>query len=405
MILRDRASGTAWAHSGVMGPSVRQKQGMVYDSQRRAMVMFGGEGVNSSDAGETWELGAAGWRLRQTAQPWVGGTQSVAYDSGRGVTVYVDGALSFPVGNQKCVVRELGPDGWTVRPVGTGPAPSVREGHAVAYDAARGVTVLFGGCTTLTTCFDDTWEWDGAAWTQRSVPGPTARQWHMMAYDSVRHVVVLVGGEGSESGYDTWEWNGIAWTRRDVPGPGYSYKCPMAFDPGRGVTVLYGLTGTTWEWNGVVWSSHAAAGPGQRGGGAMAYDPVRQAVVLFGSGVGPMGYDNRAWAWDGTAWTVIPAVGPDGRANAGMVYDARLGGVRVLGGGQGAVAILDAWTLRTCGGACRADFDCSGALTGQDVWDFVGAWFAGEARADYDGIGGVTITDIFAFLGEWLAGC
>src|SRR5437762_219891 len=79
-----------------------------------------------------------------------------------------------------------------------------REGHALAYASARGVTVLFGGCCVL----GDTWEWDGTTWTQRSpAASPPARSYHALAYDAGHAVTVLFGGlgnGGSDFG-DTWE--------------------------------------------------------------------------------------------------------------------------------------------------------------------------------------------------------
>jgi len=71
----------------------------------------------------------------------------------------------------------------------------------MAYDSARGVTVLFGGDR------DDgkTWEWDGASWTERNITGPSPRWEHAMVYDSARRVSVLFGGGlGPEKG-DTWD--------------------------------------------------------------------------------------------------------------------------------------------------------------------------------------------------------
>src|SRR4051812_27020856 len=38
-----------------------------------------------------------------------------------------------------------------------------RSEHTMVYDAARGVTVLFGGSTG--TSSGETWEWNGSAWT------------------------------------------------------------------------------------------------------------------------------------------------------------------------------------------------------------------------------------------------
>ena len=51
--------------------------------------------------------------------------------------------------------------------------------HAVAYDTARGVTVLFGGDDD--DALADTWEWDGERWTHRPVSGPSVRNGHAMA--------------------------------------------------------------------------------------------------------------------------------------------------------------------------------------------------------------------------------
>jgi hypothetical protein len=54
---------------------------------------------------------------------------------------------------------------------------------------------------------------------------------------------------------------------------------------------------------------------------------------------------------------------------------------------------------------CPADFDRSGSLGVQDIFDYLNAWFAGDARADFDGVGGLSVQDIFAFLNAWFAGC
>src|SRR5215510_1708725 len=70
--------------------------------------------------------------------------------------------------------------GWVQR------YPGSRQDHATAYDSARGVTVLFGGYGDGPWGGDETWEWDGNAWTQRVVSGPSRRSWHAMAYDSAR---------------------------------------------------------------------------------------------------------------------------------------------------------------------------------------------------------------------------
>ena len=92
-----------------------------------------------------------------------------------------------------------------------------RSGCALAYDEGRQVVVLFGGDGTQTR-LGDTWEYDGAGWTQvQTGPGPSARYWHAMAYDSNRRVVVLFGGTASGDLGDTWEYDGKTWKQVGTP--------------------------------------------------------------------------------------------------------------------------------------------------------------------------------------------
>ncbi len=59
----------------------------------------------------------------------------------------------------------------------------------------------------------------------------------------------------------------------------------------------------------------------------------------------------------------------------------------------------------TTGSPCPADFNRSGTLSAQDIFDFLGAWFALDPRADFNGVNGQNAQDIFDFLGAWFAGC
>ncbi len=54
---------------------------------------------------------------------------------------------------------------------------------------------------------------------------------------------------------------------------------------------------------------------------------------------------------------------------------------------------------------CAADYNCTGGLTAQDIFDFLSSWFAGEPRADFNGDTHLNPGDIFSFLGAWFAGC
>jgi hypothetical protein len=56
-------------------------------------------------------------------------------------------------------------------------------------------------------------------------------------------------------------------------------------------------------------------------------------------------------------------------------------------------------------GGCLADFNNSGAVTVQDIFDFLAAYFTSAPAADINGSGAVTVQDIFDFLALYFAGC
>lgn len=47
---------------------------------------------------------------------------------------------------------------------------------------------------------------------------------------------------------------------------------------------------------------------------------------------------------------------------------------------------------------CPADFNLSGAVTVQDLFDFLGGFFAGDREADFNGEGGISVQDLFDYL-------
>ncbi|MCC6321063.1 MAG: hypothetical protein IT438_06450 [Phycisphaerales bacterium] len=51
-----------------------------------------------------------------------------------------------------------------------------------------------------------------------------------------------------------------------------------------------------------------------------------------------------------------------------------------------------------------ADVNNSGSVTVQDIFDFLGFYFAGDLRADVNHSGSVSVQDIFDFLGMYF-GC
>lgn len=55
--------------------------------------------------------------------------------------------------------------------------------------------------------------------------------------------------------------------------------------------------------------------------------------------------------------------------------------------------------------ACPADFNRTGAITVQDIFDYLTAMFGGLPGGDFNGSGEVTVQDVFDFLAAFMMGC
>jgi hypothetical protein len=235
-------------------------------------------------------------------------------------------------------------------------SPPGRQGAAMAYDAANGTVVLFGGDGNKAT-LGGTWTWNGTTWTlQHPATSPPARENAAMAYDAATGTVVLFGGAGFGIYGDTWTWNGTTWTQQHPatsPSPRQvGQGGTMAYDAATGTVVLFGgfgrdnhALGDTWTWDGTTWTrQHPATHPPDRYVAAMAYDAATSTVVLFG-GEGSRALFGDTWTWDGTTWTrQHPATSPPGRQDAEMAYDQATGTVVLFGGYNGRKRFLrDTW--------------------------------------------------------------
>jgi hypothetical protein len=70
--------------------------------------------------------------------------------------------------------------------------------------------------------------------------------------------------------------------------------------------------------------------------------------------------------------------------------------------GTEVVVPASAWTRSV---PCAPDYNGTGGLTVQDIFDFLNGWFAGAAAADFNRDGVIAVQDIFDFLNAWFAGC
>ncbi|MCA8977533.1 MAG: hypothetical protein KDC98_22610 [Planctomycetes bacterium] len=210
-------SGTAWSQlTTTHAPSRRFRYGMVFDSVRNRVVLFGGR-ATLGDVNDTWEFDGTDWAERVTA------TQ-----------------------------------------------PPKREDMVLEFDADVATTVLFGGYDYDTsTLLGDTWEYRGTDWVQVPTTGPSPRYRCAAAYDSTRKRVLFYGGwDGSAYNTQTYEYTGSSW-ELVLAGPGSANSTEMyvAFDPARDVTVTFGGVGAqfsdeTWEFGGDTTAFFGAFGTG-----------------------------------------------------------------------------------------------------------------------------------------------
>lgn len=259
--------GTSWTNlHPKRRPPARERHGMAGVQGR--VVLFGGR-TAAETLEDTWEFDGSDWVQRFPP----------LHPTGTGSR---NGAFAMAgVGNK--VVWFGGPDNETWEWAGEtwvnktpSRSPPQRRGAAMA---ARGSNVvLFGGATDRgppnfgDRYLGDTWEWDGATWTELSPPSSPSPRASSAA--SLGATVLLQGGVGDGAGGtgggggggspppapvgldDTWSWDGTTWTRLEPQARPAAGGFSMAALGQRAVVVG---RGKEWVWTGQDWSQRGRA--------------------------------------------------------------------------------------------------------------------------------------------------
>jgi hypothetical protein len=300
---------TGWADrantSTLSWPPAGHSGAMVFDVGRGKVMMFGG-GTTPGNATWEWDGAFGAWELRQQMsgeRPSRRFGHAMAYDAARGKVVLHGGIDETGGSSNETWEWDGTTETWTKK--NAGPTPS-RWGHAMAFHAAMNRVVMFGGSYRHPTLGDgdlfDIWEYDGAAdtWVNKTYPlppsWPRARRGHAMAFDDARMVTVMFGGEVQALGgatADLWEWDSTTnqWTDR-TPNP-----LPPLWPTARAFhgmafatdTVLVFGGSSLWSWNGGdgTWSNLTpapvrGAWPPARARAPLAWDQSRKVLVLSG---------------------------------------------------------------------------------------------------------------------------
>jgi hypothetical protein len=327
----------------------------VFDQVRKRVVAFGGStGFGQAPVSSTWEWADDVWTLLQPPNsPSARCGHFMAYDSIRKRIVLFGGSSTFnqTFGNLNDTWEWDGTNWTKLNPT---TKPSFRSNGAMAFDAARGKVVLFGGSDAVSGISTDntTWLWDGVNWTAAATPsGPSARYGHSMAFDPIRSRVVLVGGwtwNPQASGYqttgETWEWDGSLWLQAANPLPQGQSSASFVFDSSRGVPLLVGgadrmgtVFSAAWSWDGISWQQipTSTIAPPPRYGSVAAYDPIKDLIVFSGG-------SDDTWELIGTNWLERPPR-PSRRTLHAAAYDPNTKGVLVFGGLGTSGFLDDTW--------------------------------------------------------------
>ena len=318
-------------------PSPREAAGMVFDSARGRVVLFGGNDETQTFA-DTWAWDGVEWTQLSDAGP-------------------------------------------------------PRSDHGMAYDARRDRVVVFGGLERG-AFRGDTWEWDGLQWRQVADGGTPQRVWHMMDWAPHLGVSLVFGGDlgGNFSDVHVWAWDGGAWAvvaDGGAGGPPSRRLGALAADPVNrrmllfaGLNVVPQLTyfADTWQLDDAGWRQLADGGPSPRGTFAIGLHPATGAAVVFGGVTSPTTFADDTWLWDGAKWRFLTDAGPSPRRLRSATVDP-VRGVMVLFGGFNGAPLGDTWELRFAalapdgGRADAGGFDGGGRDAGED----------GGADAGFDG--------------------
>ena len=214
---------------------------------------------------------------------------------------------------------------------------------------------------------NDTWTFQGLAWTHVVQRTPTAREGGALAYDEADRYVLLFGGFSHSRGVfgDTWKFLHGIWTPLfPAVSPSPRYVAAMTFDQADGRVVLFGGAtahsdlSDTWTYLAGNWTVVPSGGgivsPPGRGDPSISYDAADGYVLMFGGFNATLAGHllNDTWSFAGGVWTNLTTAGhPSSRSDSEMTYDSEDGYVLLFSGFEHAAvprgyeASADTWTF------------------------------------------------------------
>jgi hypothetical protein len=302
-------------------------QKMIYDPVGERILLFGGSFYSGSYTfySDTWsyDVAKAEWtKLTTKGNPTARFNHPMVYDSDRKEIVLFGGfSASDRIGDTW--IYNIASNTWTLVP--TQSSPSRRSDPAAAYDANNKKVIIFSGYGRDDQMQGDTWAFDTETrtWTQMSpATSPARRYGSMMVYDTYTGKCLLFGGhltaeDGRDLGYENeiWAYDYAADSWEKIPTntkPPARYWTDVAYDPEGNRIILFGGSqgggndlGDTWVYScrEAKWTQvSSTVSPSARSQPSMAYDTQTKKTYMFGGAdfvmSGTFNYYNDMWALD-----------------------------------------------------------------------------------------------------------
>lgn len=375
----------------------RLAHAMVYDSVRARTVLYGGR-TPTGFSNETWEYDGFSWSQKLPAHaPSARHHAHLAFDVMRARVVLFGG-----VGEDGAPLSDTWEyDGidWTQKSVALSPPP--RFAGAMAYHAGRQRVVLYGGLSTMP--LSDTWEYDGTSWTLRSITSPGPSSFHAMAYDAANDVIVMFSRAAQP---ETWKYDSTGWAMVTTTSPRGRLVSAMAYDPTSQRVIMIGGAGSqcggetncndAFAFNAATSTWMQISAPFAPAQGGLAFHAATNQLVLVGGlPAGELRASDAVWLREGTDWRrVTNATAPRARLACQLAHLPGFG--TVLFGGQtsfpSGASLDDTWVFRdehwehlalavsppaTAYGALALDSRRNKLVlsgTTGDTWEFDGQW-------------------------------
>ncbi len=337
LVLRPLAPPFLTLQKGV-GPDPRFNAGMVQDTRRHRTVLFGGtaQGMDPRSttprvlqyaSNDTWEWDGQVWVKRNPVnRPPPITDFGMVYDSRRGRVVLFGGYVFRPPNYSQGdavlsnAVWEWDGNDWS-QVTSLTPSPLARSQPSLCFDSVRGEVLMMGGYYFNPNPADQAlernslWAWDGRQWNARAVlprsgfnQPPEVYPGNQFCFDESRGVAVMFG-PFFDSRQPVCEWNGVKWEVKypadlkvlDSRGGGSAFYDPIRRLVGLpivgnnlqpyvaplaaslvfwdGVKFLRGDHITINDLTGTNLTNYFEAGPNLQQGDLTAYDPERRALV------------------------------------------------------------------------------------------------------------------------------